>query len=84
MSSKGIACIFSFSPFTVLFNMTGQPAITLPLGETKDNLPVGVQIVSSFGNEISLFQLAKDLEEASPWFERKPQFFKNKFWDYLN
>ena len=70
--------IFSFSPFTVLFNMTGQPAITLPLGETKDNLPVGVQIVSSFGNEISLFQLAKDLEEASPWFERKPQFFKNK------
>ena len=57
--------------------MTGQPAMTLPLGETKDNLPIGVQIIASFGNEKSLFQVAKDLEEASPWFERKPKFIKN-------
>ncbi len=59
--------IFTFSPFTALFNMTGQPAISLPLQRTEQGLPIGMQFVAPFGQEGVLLQLAKSLEEAMPW-----------------
>jgi Asp-tRNA(Asn)/Glu-tRNA(Gln) amidotransferase A subunit family amidase len=64
--------VFAFSPFTVWFNLTGQPAMVLPLGRSADGLPVAVQIVGRFGDEATLFRLAAQLEAARPWFERKP------------
>ena len=54
-------------PNTWLFNMTGQPAISLPLHRTADGRPVGVQLVGRFGREDDLFNLAGRLEEARPW-----------------
>lgn len=63
--------VFAFSPFTVLFNLTGQPAMVLPLGRSG-NLPVAVQLVARFGGEATLFRLAAQLEAARPWFDRKP------------
>ncbi|MGZ4676026.1 MAG: amidase [Acidimicrobiia bacterium] len=58
--------------FTLPFNITGQPAMSLPLGMTDDGLPVGVQLVAPFGREDVLFRLASQIEAAAPWAERRP------------
>ena len=64
--------VFAFSPFTVLFNLSGQPALTLPLGEMGDGFPSAVQLVAPFGDEAILFRLGSQLEAARPWFNRLP------------
>ncbi len=64
--------VFTFSPFTVWFNLTGQPAIMLPLGHGPDGLPVAVQAVARYGDEATLFRLAAQLESARPWIGRRP------------
>jgi Asp-tRNA(Asn)/Glu-tRNA(Gln) amidotransferase A subunit family amidase len=64
--------VFTFSPFTVWFNLTGQPALVLPLGQTTDGLPLSVQLVARYGDEATLFRLASQLEAVKPWFDRKP------------
>ena len=64
--------LFSFAAFTPLFNITGQPAITLPLYWNNEGLPIGVQFVARFGDEATLFRLAAQLERAKPWFDRRP------------
>jgi len=64
--------VFAFSPFTVWFNLTGQPAMMLPLGMSSEGLPLGTQLVARFGDEATLFRLAAQLEKARPWIGRKP------------
>jgi len=64
--------IFTNMPFTALFNVTGQPAISLPLCMSDDGLPVGMQFVGHFGDEARLIQIASQLEQAMPWIDRKP------------
>jgi len=64
--------VFTFSPFTVWFNLTGQPAIMLPLGRTEGGFPVAVQLVARYGDEATLLRLGAQLELALPWFDRKP------------
>jgi Asp-tRNA(Asn)/Glu-tRNA(Gln) amidotransferase A subunit family amidase len=64
--------VFTFSPFTVWFNLTGQPAMMLPLALNEAGLPLATQLVGRFGDEGTLFRLAAQLEAARPWFDRKP------------
>ena len=64
--------VFTFSPFTVWFNLTGQPAMMLPLALNEAGLPLATQLVGRFGDEATLFRLAAQLETARPWFDRKP------------
>jgi len=64
--------VFTFSPFTVWFNLTGQPAMMLPLGRSETGFPIAVQLVAPFGNEATLFRLGGQLEAARPWFDRTP------------
>ncbi|UCH48795.1 MAG: amidase [Betaproteobacteria bacterium] len=68
--------VFRFSPFTVWFNLTGQPAMMLPLGQSDSGLPLAVQLVTPFGDEATLFRLGAQLEAALPWFDRKPELAK--------
>ena len=64
--------VAKFSPFTVWFNQTGQPAISLPVGTTADGFPLSVQAVGRFADEATLFRLSGQLELAMPWHDRKP------------
>ncbi len=56
-----------FVPFTTQSNISGQPAISLPLHRTADGLPVGIQLVAAFGREDLLIRVAAQLEAAAPW-----------------
>ncbi|MER9371949.1 amidase [Mesorhizobium sp. M0491] len=53
-----------------VFNVTGQPSVSLPLAESAGGLPIGIQIVGRFGDESTLVRVARDLEEARPWNSR--------------
>jgi len=70
---KGAIRAGAFVPFTPPFNLTGQPAISLPLHQTPDGLPVGVQLVAAYGHEGLLLALAAQLESAAPWAGRRPR-----------
>ncbi len=64
-----------FTPFTPLFNLTGQPGVALPAGIGADGLPLSVQLVGRRGEEDLLYSLAGALERAAPWGERRPPGF---------
>jgi amidase len=69
---KGFLRAAPFGAFTSSFNMSGQPAVSLPLHWTKEGLPVGVQLVAASGREDLLLRVASQLEQAAPWVERRP------------
>lgn len=64
------------TPFTQLANLSGQPAMSLPLHQTFDGLPIGVQVMAAKGREDLLFQLAGELEQAEDWInvKKNPMF----------
>ena len=55
-----------------IYNITGQPAISLPLYWNRERLPIGVMFGGRYGDEATLIQLAGQLEQAQPWIGRKP------------
>jgi amidase len=66
-----IDAIFEYGPFTAPFNIGGQPAISVPTGQSADGLPIGVQLVAAHGREDLLLRVAAHLEEALPWAGRR-------------
>ncbi len=66
--------LIRYSPFTPLANMTGQPAISLPLAMSASGLPIGVQLVGRFGDDARLLEIAAQLEAAAPWAGRVAPF----------
>jgi amidase len=62
-----------FTPFTSPYNMSGQPAVTVPLHWTDAGLPIGIQLVGRPYDEATLLSLASQLEAAAPWSARRPQ-----------
>jgi amidase len=65
--------VMEFSPYTALYNVTGQPSMSVPLHWTPDGLPVGVMFSARFGEDATLFRLASQLEKAQPWDKRRPR-----------
>ncbi len=72
---KGWGPISAYVPFTALQNITGQPAISLPLAWSSSRLPIGVQFVGRFGEEHLLLQLAAQIEKAEPWSKKRPTVY---------
>ncbi len=61
-----------FTPFCAAYNISGQPAVNVPLHWSPDGLPIGVMLAGRLGGEGTLISLAAQLEEARPWIDRKP------------
>ena len=70
---RGMQRAGTFAPFTPICNITGQPAMSVPLFWNKDGLPIGTHFVARFGEEATLFRLAGQLEQSRPWSGRKPE-----------
>jgi Asp-tRNA(Asn)/Glu-tRNA(Gln) amidotransferase A subunit family amidase len=64
--------VTKFASFTTLFNMTGMPAVSIPLYWNTEGLPVGVQFAGRYAEEATLFRLASQLEKERPWRDRVP------------
>src|SRR5258706_7668973 len=64
--------VFTFSPFTVWFNLTGQPALMLPIRHAASRLPVAVPLVAPYGDQATLFRLGAPLDAARPRLPRQP------------
>lgn len=69
----GEGMVFDYSPFCAPFNASGQPAASVPLHWTAGGLPVGVQLAARFGADEALIALCRQIEEAAPWFGRRPE-----------
>ena len=63
--------IFAYSPFCAVFNASGQPAASLPLG-MAGGLPVGIHLAARFGDDETLLALCAEIERAAPWAHRRP------------
>jgi amidase len=64
-----------FTPYTALYNVSGQPAVSLPLHWTADGLPIGVMLAGRMGGEGTLISLSAQLEAAQPWRDRRPSLW---------
>ncbi|MFD0662032.1 amidase [Thermocatellispora tengchongensis] len=71
-----VRSMFDYAPFTPPFNVTGQPAISLPLGRSTGGLPIGVQLVAAYGREDLLLGIAGRLEQAAPWRRHADTLFR--------
>jgi amidase/6-aminohexanoate-cyclic-dimer hydrolase len=67
----GPAGIFAYSPFCAVFNASGQPAASLPLGWSSDGLPIGIHLAAAFGQDELLIALCAEVERAAPWARKR-------------
>jgi amidase len=65
--------IFKWMPYPALANLTGQPCVSLPLYQSTDGLPIGVMFTAPFGDEATLLQLSRQLEDIQPWLQNVPK-----------
>jgi amidase len=71
----GLERLLAMLQYTSQCNLSGQPAVSLPLHWTPDDLPVGVHFVADYGREDVLIRVAAQVEAAQPWAQRRPTVF---------
>ncbi len=71
--------VFAYSPFCAVFNASGQPAASLPLGQSAGGLPIGIHLASRFGSDEDLIALCAELERSQPWGHQHPPLWAGKF-----
>jgi amidase len=64
-----------FTPWTALYNVSGQPAVSVPLHWTEAGLPIGIMLAGRMGEEATLISLSAQLEAARPWRDRRPDIW---------
>lgn len=74
---RAAASIFTVTAYTPVANFTGRPSMSVPLFWNREGLPVGAMFTGRFGDEATLFRLAAQLENAHPWFDRRPPVFSD-------
>ncbi|MBQ7569114.1 amidase [bacterium] len=74
IAGRPITTLFGWTPFTYPFNLTGQPAVTVPAGLTAHGLPAGIQLIGPRGSEMRLLKLASQFEQIAPWTRIAPAF----------
>ena len=72
MLEQAAATAFEYNGFAPLFNITGQPAMSVPLHWNDEGLPIGMHFAGRYADEVTLLRLAGQLEPAQPWFARRP------------
>ncbi|MEU7041148.1 amidase [Streptomyces varsoviensis] len=73
--AAGFDLMSAFTPYTMLYNASGQPAASLPLHRNADNLPIGIMLAARYGDEPTLLSLSAQLEEAHPWSSHVPDLW---------
>ena len=63
---------WSDAAFMFTFNMSGLPAMSVPAAMSRENAPIGLQLVGRYGDEATVLGLARQMEEAAPWIQRRP------------
>jgi amidase len=75
---RWVAIAYGFAPFTEIFNVTGQPAASLPLFQAANGMPIGMQLVGRQNQDHRLLRLAADLELVSGWQSRHPPLWAGR------
>ena len=73
---NGPGGVFDYSPFTAIYNASGQPAVSLPLHWSSDRLPVGMHFAARFGADATLMRLCGQIERAAPWAEKQQEVIR--------
>ena len=73
---NGADGVFAYSPYTAVFNASGQPAISLPTYWTADDLPIGIHLAAKFGADELLFNLSSQIEQNLPWAQKQQQLIR--------
>lgn len=71
-ATQWVRKLLEFAPFSAMFNASGQPAMSVPVQWSSEGQPIGMQFAARFGDEVTLFSLAGQLERAQPWKDRAP------------
>ncbi|MBT6097312.1 MAG: amidase, partial [Marinovum sp.] len=73
---NGADGVFAYSPYTAVFNASGQPAISLPTYWTADDLPIGIHLAAEFGADELLLNLSSQMEQNVPWAQKQQQLIR--------
>ena len=77
IAGQEVSKLWGAAPFTASFNIAGNPAASVPCGFSSDGLPIGLQVVGRWGDEMTVLRASAALEQARPWAGRVPEIAKN-------